>query len=734
MGDGFVESNDYSDAGSPPSTFNSDILGVVLSYQSYILATDNSKVVLDLYSASDITTSPGGPCPYPQGCNFSCDSYSVFNRCFNTNDVLEADPASLISADMKNGNRYEPRPPYYPTPLQAGMLKSFSASNPWVALTDGIDLESLTGTFGGNSARTRYVAAVLANVIGPISAVAGTPNPLLVASCQGIQIDARALADSLFRIDGIGACYNANQVQAIALSPGTHQFEVEACLSGGCGIRPGYTFNVSNGTISYDLALEPGLSGNGTNTLVVNSVPAPPLGDDTQYSVGLFQIVVEPRFWNMMAGYPGYAVVDGLHRLISPVLNDNATKIGRSVRHLDGSSADINGTPVGTAGTNVADSSFSFVPPGFQGPPGRQEIHTEMRSLNLRGGGVAVRAGTHAPTRPVSAGEIEAASGSGFYPADSFFDIWAEVDLPMLNGNALTTLYNSEPLLVENLGLTCLPPRVIYKHRHTGPVPIVFKTSDPGMAWSAGDRFGWLALAGHGYQFNGTSPNTKSGLPSLNTDLDEFLQVVNAQPEMADSATLNVDMLDLVTFASDSAFVQPSLRDSILAGLDIAAQAVRNGDECGGARELATSLAQRVDGSNDPPDWVTNPTLRQRLYDKLVELVAALQSSDSASCTTEIGKEPVPERVAIQYIHPNPTARNTSIRYGLPREGIVRLSIFDLSGRRVRTVVNGVKPAGVHWAIWDGRDDHGGVPRSGVYFARLIANGVTQSRRIVVTR
>ena len=69
---------------------------------------------------------------------------------------------------------------------------------------------------------------------------------------------------------------------------------------------------------------------------------------------------------------------------------------------------------VGTAGTLVADSDFIVEPAGFQGPPGTQEVHTEVRSLNMTSWqcamipGVAVRAGIDAPGRPISPGEVEA--------------------------------------------------------------------------------------------------------------------------------------------------------------------------------------------------------------------------------------------------------------------------------------------------------------------------------------
>jgi flagellar hook assembly protein FlgD len=62
----------------------------------------------------------------------------------------------------------------------------------------------------------------------------------------------------------------------------------------------------------------------------------------------------------------------------------------------------------------------------------------------------------------------------------------------------------------------------------------------------------------------------------------------------------------------------------------------------------------------------------------------------------------------------------------------VRLEIVDVAGRQVRTLVDGVRPAGSGSARWDGRDASGAPAASGVYFARLTAGRETQVRRIVL--
>ncbi len=81
---------------------------------------------------------------------------------------------------------------------------------------------------------------------------------------------------------------------------------------------------------------------------------------------------------------------------------------------------------------------------------------------------------------------------------------------------------------------------------------------------------------------------------------------------------------------------------------------------------------------------------------------------------------------------PNPTTGATRIHYTLPRGGPVELAIYDVSGRRVRTLVDGVHPAGSYEAAWDGRDDAGLRPAPGVYLYRLTSGRNGTAGRLVL--
>ena len=84
---------------------------------------------------------------------------------------------------------------------------------------------------------------------------------------------------------------------------------------------------------------------------------------------------------------------------------------------------------------------------------------------------------------------------------------------------------------------------------------------------------------------------------------------------------------------------------------------------------------------------------------------------------------------------PNPSGGETLIRYALPVDAPrVTLVIYDLSGRRVRTLVDGARPAGAHEARWDGRREGGEPAQPGVYFYRLTAGGASAVRRLALMR
>jgi flagellar hook assembly protein FlgD len=83
---------------------------------------------------------------------------------------------------------------------------------------------------------------------------------------------------------------------------------------------------------------------------------------------------------------------------------------------------------------------------------------------------------------------------------------------------------------------------------------------------------------------------------------------------------------------------------------------------------------------------------------------------------------------------PNPATSVVQFRFALVRGGPVRLSVLDVSGRRVRTFALSQASAGANALRWDRRDDAGRELAPGLYFARLEAGRETIAWPVVLAR
>jgi hypothetical protein len=80
---------------------------------------------------------------------------------------------------------------------------------------------------------------------------------------------------------------------------------------------------------------------------------------------------------------------------------------------------------------------------------------------------------------------------------------------------------------------------------------------------------------------------------------------------------------------------------------------------------------------------------------------------------------------------PNPFTAGTTFRFALDEAGTAEVAVFDLAGRRVRTLEAGYRGVGEHEIAWDGRDANGNRVSAGVYFYRLRVGDAFDTRRVV---
>lgn len=91
----------------------------------------------------------------------------------------------------------------------------------------------------------------------------------------------------------------------------------------------------------------------------------------------------------------------------------------------------------------------------------------------------------------------------------------------------------------------------------------------------------------------------------------------------------------------------------------------------------------------------------------------------------------VPERFVALAPTPNPSRDAVRFTFELPQSRVVRLTLHDLGGRRVRTLLDGERDAGRHTVLWDGAAADGARAPAGMYFARIDAGDHSATLRFV---
>ncbi len=118
----------------------------------------------------------------------------------------------------------------------------------------------------------------------------------------------------------------------------------------------------------------------------------------------------------------------------------------------------------------------------------------------------------------------------------------------------------------------------------------------------------------------------------------------------------------------------------------------------------------------------------------MVTISGGTSTSVSDDGSTSDSPSSKPTKVELVENVPNPFNPRTTLRFGLPASGHVRLTVHDIRGRLVKTVVDDVLDAGRHDRVWAGQDDDGQSVASGVYFVRLLSLGKARVQKIALTK
>jgi hypothetical protein len=101
-----------------------------------------------------------------------------------------------------------------------------------------------------------------------------------------------------------------------------------------------------------------------------------------------------------------------------------------------------------------------------------------------------------------------------------------------------------------------------------------------------------------------------------------------------------------------------------------------------------------------------------------------------------VGADPnlIPLVTSLEGNYPNPFNPETTISFGLHKDQDVEISVYNIKGEKVRTLVSGELEAGMHNITWYGKDDSGKKVASGVYFYKMKADKFVQTRKMILMK
>ncbi len=94
----------------------------------------------------------------------------------------------------------------------------------------------------------------------------------------------------------------------------------------------------------------------------------------------------------------------------------------------------------------------------------------------------------------------------------------------------------------------------------------------------------------------------------------------------------------------------------------------------------------------------------------------------------------IPEGYELFANYPNPFNPTTNIKYALADKGFVKLSVYNMLGQKVATLVNELQESGIYSATWNGRADDGSSVSSGIYIYKLDAGNFSISKKMMLVK
>jgi len=196
------------------------------------------------------------------------------------------------------------------------------------------------------------------------------------------------------------------------------------------------------------------------------------------------------------------------------------------------------------------------------------------------------------------------------------------------------------------------------------------------------------------------------------------------------------DIIDYIADMNPSEFDQPAHQNALINQLEALAATIEGLNPTAALARL-NNIRKKVE------KWVEDEEDKAAILAMIDRLIAYLESQETpgkgkgkANKAAVLASVSLPEKFQLLQNNPNPFNPSTTISYSVPigNQKNVSLKVYDLRGRLVLTLVEGMIGVGTYTVYWDGMDDSGRQVSSGVYLYRLQAGEFAQTRKMVILK
>ena len=164
-----------------------------------------------------------------------------------------------------------------------------------------------------------------------------------------------------------------------------------------------------------------------------------------------------------------------------------------------------------------------------------------------------------------------------------------------------------------------------------------------------------------------------------------------------------------------------------------------NGDEVIGARQWTGSFIDIPAMGNDGSDYTKGymetgevPSFKILRNGELIDLegdIPAFENNQLYMVSSLTEAIPLPETFSLDRAYPNPFNPTTTLRFAIPVDSEVSLSVYNLQGREVTTLIDANMDAGYHSVVWNA-DSHA----SGMYFVKMVAGEFVNTQKLMLVK